>query len=443
MTLPISRSESYKTKKLWWARVKIIARSQLRRSPLVESQMTRLWRIARWLITKCKWKILAFAGVCSRQVDVDKVCMVSPQRIEYCSLREFSIYHFKGRVIGGNWDHLEKRFEDLDTYHALRQVCLDGKDWTETIFYQRIIGKLDRSEILWDCRNRTEFDQRCKDIETLYQNIKSEGYKSQREIMLSQKDYDPRNLEDEVTVCIGRNGDLLFSNSAHRLAIAKLLGIQKIPVNIAVRSPEWMRFRRELLAYAKELGGKLYQPVTHPDLDDIPVFHDSEDRFMMIKRKMSARSGHLLDIGANLGYFCHRFEDEGFDCYAIEDSAKHLYFLKKLKRAGSKRFKIIAESVLECHKIRDMHFEVVLALNIFHHFLKTEELYHKFVDLLENLQMDELFFEAHLPNERQMEKSYKNYAPDEFAEFVSKVSGLQNSKFIGKSPDGRSIYRLC
>lgn len=179
--------------------------------------------------------------------------------------------------------------------------------------------------------------------------------------MLSQEVYDPLKAEDEVTVSIGRHGDLLFSDGAHRLAIAKLLGIQEIPVKIAVRHPEWIRFRRELLLCARDHGGKICQPVTHPDLKDMPAHHESRDEFIMIRKNVSATQGRLLDIGANLGYFCHRLEDEGFDCYAVENNERNLYFLRRLKRAENKRFSIIAESVVECREVRNICFDVVLA----------------------------------------------------------------------------------
>ncbi|EKE14795.1 MAG: hypothetical protein ACD_12C00296G0001, partial [uncultured bacterium] len=104
---------------------------------------------------------------------------------------------------------------------------------------------------------------------------------------------------------------MLFCNCAHRLAIAKLLGLEKIPIKIVARHPEWIDFRKKVLSYAKEHKGKIYQPITHPDLSDAPSFHESDDRFEMIKNNLSMKKGLLLDIGAYWGYFCHRFEDEG------------------------------------------------------------------------------------------------------------------------------------
>ena len=381
-------------------------------------------------------------GTYDREVDVDRLYWVSPQRIVYCSSREFKARRFKGHVVGGDWDRLEKKFQDFEVYNAFKQVCLEGRDWSETIAYQRALDKLNRGQVLWGCRDKRDLDQRCKDLESLFHTIRREGYKSQRELSLSQQHYDPLQADEEVTVSIGRHGDLLFSDGGHRLAIAKLLGIQEIPVRVAVRHPKWMSFRKELLLYAKEQRGKTYQPITHPDLNDIPFFHDCEDRFTLIKENVSVKQGRLLDIGANLGYFCHRFEDEGFDCYAVEDSQVLLHFLRKPKRAENKKFEVIAESVLESREIRNTHFDVVLALNIFHHFLKTKESYDRFIDLSQNLQTEELFFELHLPDEPQMQGAYENYAPDEFVEFLLMNSSLKKAECIGVASDGRPLYRL-
>lgn len=447
MDLPSRRSKSYGSKNYRWARFKYLAKSQLNRFPLMESAVIKMWRISETVALRCKWKLATFIGTLtgtySREVDVDKVCWVPPQRIIYCSSREFSVCDLKGHVIPGDWDRLEKKFDDLDIYVAFKQVCLEGQDWSETIFYQRVVDMLGRGQVLWGCKERSDLDQRCEDLESLFHRIRCEGYKSQRELLLSQQINDPLQAQHEVTVSIGRYGDLLFSDGAHRLAIAKLLGIQRIPVRIAVRHPEWMSFRQELLQYAKEQGGKTYQPITHPDLDDIPFFYECEDRFTLIKENVSVEQGRLLDIGANLGYFCHRFEDEGFDCYAVEDSQVLLYFLKKLRRAENKKFKVIAESVLESRDIRNTHFNVVLALNIFHDFLKTKESYDRFVHLLENLHTEELFFESHLPDEPQMQGAYKNYAPAEFAEFLLRNSSLSQAQCIGVAEEGRPLYKLC
>lgn len=340
------RSEPYRPRNLQWIRFKLLTLSLLDRFPLLKGPVIRIWRTGKWLLLKYRWKLETMLSAHNNVFDTDKMYWISPRRIEYCSLKEFDIYRYKEKVIGGGWGCLEKKFEELDVYIALKEVCVNGKGWKGTSFYQRLLDRLAKGEILWGCKNKFELDKRCENLQSLFRKIKSEGYETQPALSSSEKTYNPVKREDEITVSVGRFGDLLFSNGAHTLAIAKLVNIEKIPVRIAVRHPQWVDFRRRILLYAKNHGAKTYQLVTHPDLSDIPAFHKSEDRYQMIVKNLSPKSGRLLDIGANWGYFCHKFEDEGFDCYAVENDKTNIYFLKKIKRAENKKFKIITTSIL-------------------------------------------------------------------------------------------------
>lgn len=377
--------------------------------------------------------------------DLDKTLFLPPAKIVYSALSEFDFQHFKGVVLSGDWDRLEKRFEETDVYVALKEVLIEGKGWKKTIYFQRLLDAVKKGEPPYFCVDENDINQRCRNLEALFYAIKDHGYKTQRELIKSRKFADHLAIDDEVTVSVGRYGDFLFSDGVHRLAIAKILGIPQIPVKIAVRHTEWMKFASELLQYAKAQGGRLYQPAAHPDLADIPAFHNCEDRFLMIKENISVRKGQLLDIGANLGYFCHAFENEGFECYAVEEAPEELYFLRKLRRAGNRKFAVVAENVYDWSQFRLIHFDVVLALNVFHHALRTEQSYYKLVDLLHNSHMGELFIE--LPTQEEMEGAhfrdfYKKYTPREFLNFMIEASRLKKAELIGKAGDGREIYKL-
>lgn len=299
---------------------------------------------------------------------------------------------------------------------------------------------IEAGQVMWGCSTKGEFDQRCAGLEDLFERIQREGYKSQGELL-----QEGSNLgwgDPEVTISIGRDGDLMFSASAHRLSIAKLLGVEQIPVQVAVRHPEWMNFRKSLSLYAEERGGKVYQSIMHPDLEDITASHICEDRFDLIVNNMAATSGTLLDLGANLGYFSNKFEELGFECIAVEDSVRTLHFLKELKRVGNRHFRVIGKSLFEIPELFETHYEVVLALNIFHHFLGTKEAYEKLVEFLGKLQVDELFLEPHLPEESHHFGIYKSYSPEEFVEFVLDSSNLSKAEFTGEATDRRKIFRL-
>jgi 2-polyprenyl-3-methyl-5-hydroxy-6-metoxy-1,4-benzoquinol methylase len=362
---------------------------------------------------------------------------LNPATIEFCPTTEFAYNNYKGRTESGNWDQSDKRFEQLAVYQAFDQVCKQkNAPWQETAYYQDILKTIESGEEMYSCKSVADLDARCESLSALYDSIEKAGYKSQAEL--------ENNLEDEVAVAISRDGQILFSDGAHRLSIAKLLDVKEIPVLVAVRHPEWSAFKAQLLGFAKTqaLGG-LYQQALHPDLLSVPASHGCSDRFDAIEQHLSANApGYVVDIGCNLGYMLHKFEDKGFDCIGIEIDETHLYILEKLRVAANKNFEIRSGNFLDDMEVTNHKFEIVVALNIFHHFLKKEDDYHKLIAFLERLDTNYMIFEPHLTNEVQMVSAHKNYPAEEFCSFVMNHSRLTKKEKIYQAHDGREIYIL-
>jgi hypothetical protein len=124
----------------------------------------------------------------------------------------------------------------------------------------------------------------------------------------------------------------------------------------------------------------------------------------------------------------------------VENDPVNLYFLRKLKTAEQRHFSILDRSIFD---LTDrFEYDVVLALNIFHHFLKTEVDYQKLIELLGRLRIRIMFFQAHHPEGEQMRDAYRNYAADEFVAFILEHSHLSTAEYIGTARDGRPIYKL-
>jgi hypothetical protein len=374
---------------------------------------------------------------------VNKTIYANPSLIDLAILRGkggIAMFYDRGRIRGGNWDKKAIQFEKLDLFRAISERFIDNRPWEETEFYHKIIKRITKGEILWGCRSKHDFDERLSGLEGIYSDMKKNGYRPQAEIpnYVGSK---YKQAEDEVNVYINRHGQLMAGEGVHRMSMAKLCGIKNIPVKVAMRHRDWYQFRMEIISYVKSRsGGQPYQPFAHPDLQDMLSEHD-ENRFEIIRpHAQELKGGDLLDIGSNWGYFCHRFEELGFRCHACEEHPVHAYFLEKLKQAENRRFEVIKQSIFNCNfKIT---FSVVLALNIFHHFLKTERTYRQFIGLLTNLKTDLMFFQPHSPSEPQMKDAYINYDCDNFVRLVSKHSRLTRYDLIGRDHDGRPIYKL-
>ncbi len=238
------RSDPYRRRRVWHLRLELLVKSQLARVPLLEAVARPPLRLCKhsWRSTKRTVAGLIQSSINGggKEFDADRVIWVSPKEITFCALREFHIEDCRGLIIGGDWDRLEKRFEDLDVFHALREVAVEGKPWERTVFYRRIMDDLGKGAIRWGCSNQSDFDERCEGLEKLFGDIRCRGYRSQEQLAREPGSLKSARKRDEVTVSIGRHGDFLFSNGAHRLSIAKILEIDRIPVRIAVRHPQWV-----------------------------------------------------------------------------------------------------------------------------------------------------------------------------------------------------------
>ena len=217
--------------------------------PNVGRRARRSWRFLKYLGYRGRWRLTSIrnriAGLHAQGIDVHETHWVAPDRIRHCALHEFNVEDFKGRVLDGDWDRSTKRFDQLDVYFAFEQVLREGREWSETLFHRRIAEALDRGLVLWGCRNREDLDDRCRRLRALAEKIREEGYRPQADLVAEEGVYDPMRAEDEITVSVGRDGELLFSNSAHRLCIARILGVETIPIKVAVRHAEWVRRLKE------------------------------------------------------------------------------------------------------------------------------------------------------------------------------------------------------
>jgi len=414
----------------------------LARWPRLNASILRVWRSAKWRVTRARWAIAAKRRDSDSFLDVRDLLTVSPHEVRLCSLTEFNPEKTRGRTVDGDWDLSSKEFDALDISVAVRQVFAEGLPWERTVFYGRLLEDLGRGSRPWGITSRDDVDVRCRAITQLYENIRSQGYLTSEQVQMSTH----RTLPplDEIAVAIGRDGRMLFANSAHRLALAKLLNISEIPVVVAVRHPGWMGFRREVEQSVRASGGAAYQPPQHPDLMRVPAHHECEQRFELIRDSMTSHGGELLDIGANWGYFCHRFEELGFSCAAVEDSPESVYFMTRLRDARGRRFRVISKSVLDEGAVEDREYSVVLALNIFHHFLKRREDFRRFESLLSRLRAVELFVEPHLDDELQMNTAEVYMSGASLVDFVAESMQMPKVERLGEAAsDARPLYRLA
>lgn len=185
--------------------------------------------------------------------------------------------------------------------------------------------------------------------------------------------------------------------------------------------------RERAVAYVEKYGA-LYAPVLHPDLADLPSVHGHE-RFAIIKPSIPADAKTALDIGAHWGFFSHLMTDHGLKVTAVESDKNSIYFIKEIAKASGKDITVVEGSVLD---VKLGAYDVVLALNIFHHFLKKEPIFNKFKLFLNSLDCKTMIFQSHATNEKQMTGAFRNFEPEAFCEFIISQSKLSRYEKIGE-----------
>ncbi|SIR54367.1 hypothetical protein [Natronorubrum daqingense] len=163
------------------------------------------------------------------------------------------VFHgpYVSEILSGDWDKGTEPLADYDLYQSLRNHFESGVPWKNTEFYERVSANVDdEGWQKWGCNTLEEFESRLDAIDQLYSTIKTEGYRTQRELISEDLD-DPiyngwRSLPPElyeISVVINRSGEAVFFEGRHRLTIAQCLNLDRIPVRVKARHMEWQKYR--------------------------------------------------------------------------------------------------------------------------------------------------------------------------------------------------------
>ncbi|GAA1343394.1 hypothetical protein GCM10009647_087580 [Streptomyces sanglieri] len=189
--------------------------------------------------------------------DPYKIFSVDPDNIQRTTGEPFS--KRRGWVVNGDWDKRGQPFMERVCPKAIKQRYVDELEWDDTILADHYSGR--------------KYKRRCERIERLYRSIHSDGYRTQQELLSENPSsaWDGLNdamhpLANEIAVDIGRNGEFLWNMCGqHRLAIAKVLDVEEVCVQVFRRHKDWQQIRDRIQANG-DVPDKLRD---HPDLQDV------------------------------------------------------------------------------------------------------------------------------------------------------------------------------
>lgn len=135
------------------------------------------------------------------------------------------------RINNKNWDIKPGIFfSKLLEYRALKEHYNGKQNWKKSLFAQRYIEYLKIKKVSDRGLNIHNFlIGREKQIDSLFKSVQKKG-------VCPSHNFKNRNLFiDNISVALTKKEQIYFNNRGHhRLSIAKILGLKKIPVKITV-----------------------------------------------------------------------------------------------------------------------------------------------------------------------------------------------------------------
>lgn len=197
--------------------------------------------VLSWLVAGRKYK--------SRIRPTDLI-YIDPQAVNKSLSSEIGAYpKMVSEVNSEDWSSYTKPISESSTYKSFEKRYVHNTDWKDTRFFERVSNSIADGEIKWGCTSISEFRERCNQLDKLYESISKEGYKTQRELLSDQNDPIKKRKQrfgpelQEVLVCIDKNGETYFYDGRHRFYMAKIIGLEKIPVRVKMRHKKWQSVR--------------------------------------------------------------------------------------------------------------------------------------------------------------------------------------------------------
>lgn len=203
----------------------------------------------------------------------DHIVWVRPEQVTLRARNEPALYC--NDILAGDWD-LDTRPVDTQPKHrAVSQRFVDGVAWRDTDLFAHYARRLEDGAAIYGARNLSE-------LERLYTHLYDDMARTIEEHGLHVSAYDDGTIS-LPHVHIGRDGRLLFGdNGNHRLALAKLFGVKRIPCRVRARHLAWQLIRERLAAAGPGRSSDVVDGAlaTHPDLVDLtgtgPALDDAE-----------------------------------------------------------------------------------------------------------------------------------------------------------------------
>ena len=187
--------------------------------------LRRVYHHSRWFAY-----LVMSGGVAGR------TCEIDPEKITFGQLPTSQFPRGARRhVKRGDWDKEVIAIEEHTVYQSMAAHFVKGVSWEETPQFREALDAIDKGGHFRNAESIGEIRSIFQEWDNLYEDIRSNGFLSMRELQKRRLINNPCKRLDEITVNLSRDGTPILNDGWHRFCIAKILGTSTIPVRILVR----------------------------------------------------------------------------------------------------------------------------------------------------------------------------------------------------------------
>ncbi|MDG5761547.1 ParB N-terminal domain-containing protein [Natronococcus sp. A-GB1] len=181
----------------------------------------------------------------NRVINPYRVISINPSNIEKRENKRIHKWRNMGEIKSGDWDKKCGSIWDSEGLTSTYMRYDNGMPWEETEVYKSTLSAVSNGETYWQCRTVSDLQKRTEKLDQIYNEIKKNGVKSQKDIHNKSVDQMLRSIsflpsQTDIAVAISRNGEPILIDGHHRLAMAKALNLKKIPVRIVVYHRDYL-----------------------------------------------------------------------------------------------------------------------------------------------------------------------------------------------------------
>ena len=196
------------------------------------------------------WNLRPFPASAIQVIEVNTLDILHNQRFPFDVEGEHAIFG----LMHGSWDSCIEGIDQKKLELSIAMRFRQGLPWSETPQYKKSLKAIAKGRETWNrCTSISDIHRRCDSIDKLYNDMNRNGFVSSLS-PVQHRQIGGIEIPDLMTVAIDRKGNIIrCQGGRHRLAIAKIIGIESIPVVLLIKHEDCQIYHTPLRTINKVL----------------------------------------------------------------------------------------------------------------------------------------------------------------------------------------------